>query len=570
MSGYTTEGVLVNWDEERDMALIDRYKVWLCDRKETLRSPTPFDLWMLQYNYDNIGLQYGHEYFAVPECRGFDCKLKDGWVYNGTIFTTEQERVERREKFQKRIEPWIEDFGREYHKGVEEVMALYERAKAVDLENCEDFELLDAFDEWIRLYRRAGNLHMVWLLAYCKIYEMFEESCKELVGIDRNERLFNDLMAGFNHKILQTDREMFYLGNKAKELGLEPLFEENADDEALLARMEESEEGRTWLQAFRGFLDEYGWRTVENWDASHPTWIEKPSMVVPSIRRFMKVQFFALDEAAPKLVAAREKAEKEIVSLVPDDKRTEFIKLMKAAQWSSIVDEEHPYYAENYGNALARRVTKEIGRRFAAQRIIDHPQDVYFLLPEEISVRILGRFPAQALVAQRKAEHARFRREEPELFIGDITKLGEVIASSPMLRSTQQPHPRVRPELKADLYGTVSTPGQAEGVVKVLRSEEDFLEFEPGDILVSIETSSVWTPLFNLAAAVITDTGGILSHSAILGREYGLPVISGCVEGTRKLKTGMRVRVDGDAGAVYILDESEQSTGPGLPGAVDA
>jgi pyruvate, water dikinase len=563
MSGYSTEGVLVNWDEERDMALLDRYKVWICDRKETLRSPTPFDLWMLQYNYDNIGLQYGHEYFAVPECRGFDCKLKDGWVYNGTIFTTEEERAERRVKFDKRIAPWIEDFGREYHKGVEEVMDLYEKAKAVDLENCEDFELSDAFDQWLWLYRRAGNLHMVWLLAYCKIYEMFEEMCKELAGVDRNDRLFNDLMAGYNHKILQTDREMFYLGAKAKELGLEPLFDEVANDEQLLARMEDSESGRTWLGAFREFLDEYGWRTIENWDASHPTWVEKPGRVVPSIRRFMKVEAFALDVAAPKLVAAREKAEKEVVSRVPEDRRDEFVKLMKAAQWSSIVDEEHTFYAENYGNALARRVTKEIGKRFAAQNIVDDPQDVYFLLPEEISARILGRFPAQKLVAKRKVEHKRFRREEPELFIGDITKLGEVIASSPMLRSTQQPHPRVRPELGADLYGTVSTPGQAEGVVKLLRSEEDFHKFEPGDILVTIETSSVWTPLFNIAAAVITDVGGILSHSAILGREYGLPVISGCVEGTRKLKTGMRVRVDGDAGAVYILDKPEE----GLAGA---
>ena len=214
------EGVLVNWDDKRDMALLDRYKVWILDRKETLRSPTPFDLWMLQYNYDNIGLQYGHEYFAVPECRGFDCKLKDGWVYDGTLFTTEEERAERRVKFEKRIAPWIEDFGREYNKGVDEVMALYEKAKAVDLERCEDFELSDAFDQWLWLYRRAGNLHMVWLLAYCKIYEMFEEMCKELAGIDRNDRLFNDLMAGFNHKILQTDREMFYLGAKARELGL--------------------------------------------------------------------------------------------------------------------------------------------------------------------------------------------------------------------------------------------------------------------------------------------------------------------------------------------------------------
>ncbi len=559
MSGYSTEGVLVNWNEERDMALLERYKVWILDRKETVRSPTPFDLWMLQYNYDNIGLQYGHEYFCVPECRGFDCKLKDGWVYDGTLFTTEEERKERTAKFEERIAPWIEDFGREYKRGVDEVMALYEKNKAIDVENCEDFELSDAFDQWVWLYRRAGNLHMVWLLAFCKIYEMFEEMCKELVGIDRNDRLFNDLMAGFNHKILQTDREMFYLGAKARERGLEPLFEEIPDDEELLVALADSENGRVWLAAFHEFLDEYGWRTVENWDASHPTWIEKPSQVLPSIRRFMMVPVFALDEAQPRLVEARTKAEQEVLSRVPDDEKGDFTKLMKAAQWSSVVDDEHPFYAENYGNALARRVTKEIGKRFASQGIIDDPQDVYFLLPEEISVRILGRFPAHDLVAKRKEEHKRFRRAEPELFIGDITKLGEVIASSPMLRSTQQPHPRVRPELNADLYGTVSTPGVVEGVVKLLRSEEDFDKFEPGDILVTVETSSVWTPLFNIAKAIVTDVGGILSHSAILGREYGLPVISGCVEGTKKLKTGMRVRVDGDVGVVYILDAPKEN-----------
>ncbi len=214
-------------------------------------------------------------------------------------------------KFEKRIAPWIEDFGREYNRGVDEVMALYEKAKAVDIEGCEDFELSDAFDQWLWLYRRAGNLHMVWLLAYCKIYEMFEEMCKELAGIDRNDRLFNDLMAGFNHKILQTDREMFNLGVKAREMGLEPLFgrygrRETAREAAGLRP------GKEWLTAFREFLDEYGWRTIENWDASHPTWIEKPSQVLPSIRRFMTVPVFALDEALPRLIAAREKAERRL------------------------------------------------------------------------------------------------------------------------------------------------------------------------------------------------------------------------------------------------------------------
>ncbi|MFH1491523.1 MAG: PEP-utilizing enzyme [Pseudomonadota bacterium] len=555
MSGYYTEGVLVNWDDERDLALTERYKVWVIDRKETVRSPTPFDLWMLQYNYDNRGLQYGHEYFAVPECKGFDCKLKDGWVYDGALFTTPEERKERESKFKKRIAPWIEDFGKEYNKGVDELMGLYEKFKALDMEKLEDWELVEAFEDWINLYRRGASLHMVWMLAYCKIYEMFEEICKEVIQMDRNDPLFNDLMAGFDHKILQTDREMFRLGVRARELGLEPLFQDAPNDEELLSKLQQSDAGKQWSEQFREFLNEYGWRTIENWDAGHPTWIEKPSQVLPSIRRFMSRPVFALDEARPKLIERREKAEKEVLSRVPADRKDEFTKLMKAAQWSSIIDEEHPFYTENFGNALARVVTKEIGKRFAKAGIIDDPQDLYYMLPEEIGVRILGRYPAQKLVSIRKKQHAEFRKANPVHFIGDATKLQEVVASSPMLRTTVVPMPRVRPELKADLYGTVSTPGVAEGVVNVLLSEEDFDKFEPDSILVTVETSSVWTPLFNIAKAVVTDVGGILSHSAILGREYGLPVISGCIEGTKKLKTGMRVRVDGDQGVIYILDK---------------
>ncbi len=555
MSGYYTEGVLVNWDDERDSALTERYKVWVLDRKETFRSPTPFDLWMLQYNYDNRGLQYGHEYFAIPECKGFDCKLKEGWVYNGTLFTTEKERKEREPKFNERIAPWIEGFDKEYRKGVDELMGLYEKFKALDMEKLEDWELADAFEDWINLYRRGGMLHMIWLIAYCKIYEMFENMCKELLQIDRNDLLFNDLMAGFDHKILQTDRGMFRLGLKAREMGLESLFHETSNDEELLSKLKLTEAGNEWLEEFHKFLSEYGWRTIENWDASHPSWVEKPSQVLPTIRRFMSRPVFALDEARPRLFERRSKAEKEILSRVPADKKEAFAKLMKAAQWSSVINEEHPFYTENYGNALARHVTKEIGKRFTENGVIDNPQDVYYMLPEEIGVRILGRFPAQKLVEIRKKQHAEFRKADPELFIGDTTKLGEVIASSPMLRSTQQPYPRARPELNADLYGTVSTPGVVEGVVNVLLSEEDFDKFEPGSILVTVETSSVWTPLFNLAKAVVTDVGGILSHSAILGREYGLPVISGCVEGTRKLKSGMKVKVDGDMGVVYILEK---------------
>jgi len=158
-------------------------------------------------------------------------------------------------------------------------------------------------------------------------------------------------------------------------------------------------------------------------------------------------------------------------------------------------------------------------------------------------------------VARRKAEHARFRREEPELFIGDVTKLGEVIASSPCSAAPSSPSPGAAGAWR-DLYAR--SPPQARpkawsSCCGPRRTSTSSSRGHPGDHrdLVGLDSP------FHIAAAVITDVGGILSHSPILGREYGLPVISGCVEGTRKLKTGMRVRVDGDAGAVYILDGPE-------------
>jgi pyruvate,water dikinase len=113
--------------------------------------------------------------------------------------------------------------------------------------------------------------------------------------------------------------------------------------------------------------------------------------------------------------------------------------------------------------------------------------------------------------------------------------------------------PVVKPELKADLYGAASAPGVAEGIARFIPDEEHFGELQPGEILVTVATASNWTPLFNIASAVVTDAGGQLAHAVIVGREYGLPVVAGTGEATKKITTGQRIRVDGINGAVYIL-----------------
>ena len=115
--------------------------------------------------------------------------------------------------------------------------------------------------------------------------------------------------------------------------------------------------------------------------------------------------------------------------------------------------------------------------------------------------------------------------------------------------------PVPRPELKADIRGVSSSPGVAEGPARVIVDYEQLGEVQQGEILVAPITNPAWTPVFCLIKAVVTDRGGLLSHAAIVGREYGIPTIVNTFVATSTIKTGQRIRVDATNGAIYLLDK---------------
>ena len=98
--------------------------------------------------------------------------------------------------------------------------------------------------------------------------------------------------------------------------------------------------------------------------------------------------------------------------------------------------------------------------------------------------------------------------------------------------------------------GVPASPGRATGLVRVIRGPDEFDELQPGEILVAPLTAPAWTPLFTRAAAVVTDVGSAAAHASIIAREYGIPAVVGCGDATSRLRTGMRVTVDGTTGNV--------------------
>jgi phosphohistidine swiveling domain-containing protein len=204
-----------------------------------------------------------------------------------------------------------------------------------------------------------------------------------------------------------------------------------------------------------------------------------------------------------------------------------------------------------------------IGKRLVAAGTIDRPDDKLFLNPDEIEqVMLAPEFHKLQYIANRRRaqwEKQKFEetppayteRESFDQAVGmDLVPSEDVI----IMKLVVGEMPTIKEELKADIYGVCGAPGSAEGPARVIMTYDELAQVQPGEILVCPGTNPAWTPVFGIVKAVVADRGGTLSHTAIVGREYGVPTIVNCFEGTAKIKTGQLVRVDATQGAIFLLD----------------
>jgi phosphohistidine swiveling domain-containing protein len=211
-----------------------------------------------------------------------------------------------------------------------------------------------------------------------------------------------------------------------------------------------------------------------------------------------------------------------------------------------------------------RRGYLAMGRRLAEKGTIDTPDDVFMMNPDEIDrVMMVPESHDMRWITRRRRAAWKEAHKNPnppvitnrasieEAVRLDLLPSGDAIALKIVVGEMPQP----KPELKADLWGICGCSGKAEGIARVVIMYEDLKKVQPGDILVCPSTNPTWTPVFGLVGGVIADTGGTLCHAAIIGREYGVPTIVNTQQGTSKIKTGQRVKMDAANGTVYILDK---------------
>lgn len=297
-----------------------------------------------------------------------------------------------------------------------------------------------------------------------------------------------------------------------------------------------------------------------------PTWRERPQVVLGMLRALLREPQTAVEAgaraAARQAAAAREVDEvaARLARGLPGRLGCEraFARSLREARAFLRVRDASLRLTET-GATASRDGLHEVGRRLAARGLLDAPDDVFLLRLDELRPVLDGRLPRAQLAPRLLVRRAQLQGWERRARAGRNWFL-------PLL-GLEPPGgaPRATGAGEATLSGLAASAGVARGPARLVLGQEQFDRLRRGDVLVCPSTAPAWTPLFSLAAAVVTDIGGPLSHAAIVAREYGLPAVLGTGCATRVLRDGEPLEVDGSSGRVTRMGGPTEAPAAGAP-----
>lgn len=315
-------------------------------------------------------------------------------------------------------------------------------------------------------------------------------------------------------------------------------------DDNFLNELIKLDGGQEAREAINAYLNKYGMRCAGEIDITKARWREKPTTLVPMILN--NIKNFEPNAGKRKYEQRLQEAlrkEKELVdrlSKLPDgEQKVRETKQMISLLRNFIGYREYPKYGIVSRSFVYKQALLKEAEKLVVANVIHKKEDVYYLTFEEFREVVRTQKLDSRLISKRKEEHKFYKKLTPPRV---ITSDGEIIAGR-----------YDRADLPANaIVGLPVSSGIAEGRARVILNIED-ADIENGDILVTTFTDPSWTPLFVSIKGLIAEVGGMMTHGAVIAREYGLPAVAGVENATGLIKDGQRIRLNGTDGYIEIL-----------------
>jgi pyruvate,water dikinase len=428
-----------------------------------------------------------------------------------------------------------------------EVLSYVEQYRTADFDALSDDELIREIERLREVRFRSGQLHSLAVTPHFIGLTLLVDTYKELTGGDELGAL--RLAQGYRNKSVEAGERLWEVTKIAASLPSvrDALLRIDASSaRECLAELERDPAARPFADAFRAYLDEFGWRT--GGEFSNSTFAEDPTVPLTMLRTYLELPEYDPIAEQRRLADERDAAIRDTMARLGPAERARLDEVLAAVRGVVTLSEDHNYHIDQRLATLPRRLVLAAGRRLVSKGLLDDPRVVFFLRTTELIDALqdkAGRL--QDIAARREEELSHWRTITPPLFVGAPPPEGDGSAGprEPLLPSADG--------RASELRGQAASAGVARGPVRVLTTLSQAERLRPGDVLVVSVTSPAWTPLFAIASAIVTEVGGVLGHTAVVAREYRLPAVVNVRQATRLLRDGDLVEVDGSAGVVRVL-----------------
>jgi pyruvate,water dikinase len=583
----------------RDNQAWEEGALWFQDRMHHAEVLYPFDA--IEPESWRIGVSgASHRIFAIPPSYGLENRILNGYLYVTPVPVTEPAKIaERMEVFARRAGYYYEHWDELYAEWRRKELRLIDELCSIEIPSLPDLEaeevvtgargtstgflLICAYQATVEnlllAWQRHFELHNI---AYGAFANLFAFAKLTFPGI--KDQTVAEMVGGDEYEYFRPDDELRNLAALAVELGIQDRLRGAGGPETILERLREDHAGSQWVEAFDAAKDP--WFFFSNGCGlyhHHRSWIDDLSIpwagLVSYVERLERGE--SIERPRAEVLKRRETVTAGYRELLPSDQeRLVFDQNVALARTVAPYLQDHAIYHEHWHHTRFWNKVREFGDRLVAGGFLDHREDIFFLNRWEVGQAIYelvatwatgapvgGQLSWRREVSARKRIVETLRAWVPPPAIGTaVSEIKDPI--SIMLFG-------ITPEWIAhtmsgtdgapgdELQGVPASPGVAEGIARVVMGPGELDRVEPGEIIISPLTAPAWTPVFDRIAAAVSDMGGIMSHTAIVAREYGLPAVTGMGNATTAIATGDRIRVDGSAGVVTILERAAGGDGGG-------
>jgi pyruvate,water dikinase len=577
-------------DEMRER---DEQKLWFFDQMHNPEPLYPFDLimpesWLVSLN------QYTTRVWNLPTALGIEHRIVNGYLYlSPNVIDDPVMSAEREPVFLERARHYFEHWDEIYDNWVIKATDCIERLKSIRFEPLPDrepaetvlrargtttaFDLLTTYSRYLENMHEMAYYHFEMLNLSYGAYLTFLEFCKSHFPAITDD-LVARMTAGIDVLLYRPDAELRRLAARAVELGVGDTLKNATGPDAAIAELATSEAGRRWLEELDAVKDPWFYYTTgSGYCHAKRAWIDDLRPPFTALGDYVHRVERGEDLTRPleRLRAERERIATGYRALLDDQDAEAFDSMLALSRQVFPFVENHNFYVEHWHHSIFFNKARALGAVLVAADLLDLDDDIFFLHRYEV-YRVLYEAEAKwatgvptrsehiwrAEVARRRRIYAALEKWDPPPALGvppetvtepiTVTLFG--INSDTIDRWLAAEDPD---GIGDRIEGLAASPGVAEGVARVVRQVEELDQLIDGEILVCPLTAPSWSIVFARIAAAVSDGGGIMSHAAIVSREYGLPAVVATGIGTKVIRTGDRLRVDGNTGMVTVIEPAE-------------